>query len=625
MEPGREPVAGFARVGYALPIDLARGVAGEPQDRVSIPSPSMSIRRSGLSALAALLLTTPAALASIRHVNAGLATGANDGTSWADAYRGVDALKVAITAAVSGDDLWVAAGTYKPTTTLTRTIYFDLKTNVKIYGGFAGTETLLAERDPAANVTILSGDLAGNDGSNVFTDNSFHVVNGASAASTALLDGFTIEGGNANSSANQDRGGGLLMLSASNATIRNCIVRNNRCSFGGGAGYVNASSPLFEDCRFENNLGGSFGGAFDMASGVGAIFRRCTFSGNSAARAGGVEIFGSSNVQLTNCVFRGNTATGTGGGGAILVLSSSTVTVRDCTIVGNSAPASTGAGLAISGSSGTVANSILYSNTGSGGTQTAANQVQGATVTYSCVQGGFAGTGNISTAPAFVDAANGDYRLLVGSPGIDAGNNASIPAGTTTDRAGAPRLRDDPSTVDTGAGTAPIVDMGAFEYQPPLFQSFCAGDGTLTDHTTDCPCTNDGLLGNGCANSANLAGANLSATGTAAADDVVLSGTGMPANVACIYLQGDGLEDVVFGDGVRCVGGTLVRLRTKQNAGGASSFPEAGVDTITLSARGSVAVGSGEVRRYQTYYRNSSAAFCPPETFNVTNGWQIAW
>lgn len=154
---------------------------------------------------------------------------------------------------------------------------------------------------------------------------------------------------------------------------------------------------------------------------------------------------------------------------------------------------------------------------------------------------------------------------------------------------------------------------------------FCFGDGTLVDHTTPCPCANNGAAGNGCANSVVAAGANLSTTGTPAADDVVLVGTGMPAVVSCIYLQGDGLDDIAFGDGVRCTGGALIRLRTKTNAGGASSFPEAGVDTITLSARGGVTSGSGAVRQYQTYYRNSAPAFCPPETFNVTNGVTFTW
>ncbi|MBI5364534.1 MAG: hypothetical protein HZA53_15260 [Planctomycetes bacterium] len=153
---------------------------------------------------------------------------------------------------------------------------------------------------------------------------------------------------------------------------------------------------------------------------------------------------------------------------------------------------------------------------------------------------------------------------------------------------------------------------------------FCFGDGLDVAHTTACPCANVGSAGNGCANSVNANGANLAASGSIPADSVVLSGSGMPATVSCIYLQGDGLDDAVFGDGVRCAGGALVRLRTRLNAGGASSFPDS-TDTVTLSQRGGVTVGSGATRSYQTYYRNSAALFCPPETFNVTNGWQISW
>ncbi|MBK7874295.1 MAG: hypothetical protein IPJ77_00815 [Planctomycetes bacterium] len=159
---------------------------------------------------------------------------------------------------------------------------------------------------------------------------------------------------------------------------------------------------------------------------------------------------------------------------------------------------------------------------------------------------------------------------------------------------------------------------------PPNINAFCFGDGVDLGHTTPCPCGNVGAAGNGCANSVNPAGANLATTGATATDDVVLVGSGMPATVSCIYLQGDGLDDAVFGDGVRCTGGTLLRLRTKTNVGGASSFPDS-VETVTLSQRGGVTVGSGVTRYYQTYYRNSAALFCPPETFNVTNGQVVIW
>ncbi|MFO1009174.1 MAG: proprotein convertase P-domain-containing protein [Planctomycetota bacterium] len=173
-------------------------------------------------------------------------------------------------------------------------------------------------------------------------------------------------------------------------------------------------------------------------------------------------------------------------------------------------------------------------------------------------------------------------------------------------------------------GTFVRWDLTLRTCNPAAFNSFCAGDGTLADHTTPCPCGNNGAAGNGCANSVNANGANLVATGTPALDDVVLNGSGMPLSVSCIYLQGTATDDVVFGDGVRCTGGSLLRLRTKTNVGGASSFPDS-VETVTLSQRGGVTIGSGVRRYYQTYYRNSAALFCPPETFNVTNGWVIDW
>ena len=154
--------------------------------------------------------------------------------------------------------------------------------------------------------------------------------------------------------------------------------------------------------------------------------------------------------------------------------------------------------------------------------------------------------------------------------------------------------------------------------------AFCAGDHIDPNVTTDCPCGNLGSAGNGCANSVNANGANLDVTGNPNPDTMVLVGTGMPTVVSCIYLQGDAIEDVVFGDGVRCAGGNLLRLRTKANVGGASSFPDS-TDTITLSARGGVVPGSGARRYYQTYYRNAAPLFCTPATFNVTNGSIVDW
>ena len=121
--------------------------------------------------------------------------------SWANACT----LQTALTSAVSGDEIWVAAGTYKPTTGTDRSATFQLKNGVAIYGGFAGTETARDQRNPVANLTILSGDIDNNDSQTpIITDlttvtgnttNSYHVVTGATGAT---LDGFTITAGNAN-------------------------------------------------------------------------------------------------------------------------------------------------------------------------------------------------------------------------------------------------------------------------------------------------------------------------------------------------------------------------------------------------------------------------------------------
>jgi hypothetical protein len=150
---------------------------------------------------------------------------------------------------------------------------------------------------------------------------------------------------------------------------------------------------------------------------------------------------------------------------------------------------------------------------------------------------------------------------------------------------------------------------------------FCAGDGSASA----CPCGNFGASGHGCANSIASTGAMLSAAGDAslAHDTLVLSGASMP-NGSALYFQGTSRVasgmGVAFGDGLRCAGGAVVRLRTKTNVLGASQFPEAMDAPLSVSG----VVTSPGVRHYQVWYRNA-ASFCTSDTWNLTNGSSITW
>ena len=154
---------------------------------------------------------------------------------------------------------------------------------------------------------------------------------------------------------------------------------------------------------------------------------------------------------------------------------------------------------------------------------------------------------------------------------------------------------------------------------------FCFGDGA----PIVCGCGNPGVAGNGCANSVIAAGANLAAAGAASlgADTVGLTASGMSGGT-CIFLQGTTqVAPIAFGDGMRCVGGTLVRLSVKAIVGGAAAFPVAGDPTVSArSAAAGDVIAAGTLRYYQTHYRDAVVFACaPPATFNVTNGLSVMW
>jgi len=163
---------------------------------------------------------------------------------------------------------------------------------------------------------------------------------------------------------------------------------------------------------------------------------------------------------------------------------------------------------------------------------------------------------------------------------------------------------------------------------PVVFNAFCTNGSLGTDHTTPCPCGNIGLPGNGCGHSFDPNGANMSATGSAANDDVVLHSQFEPVSSFTLMMQHASAGDSIFHDGVICAGNPLIRLRGRSAVAGEAFFPNSNFaqdSTTTLSIRGGVPVGSGFTRYYAGWYRNASSTFCPPATANVTNGWVIVW
>ncbi len=388
------------------------------------------------------------------------AVGGNNGTSWTDAYNDLlAALAIASAPGNAVTEIWVAGGTYHPSADGDRTAAFALLNGIAIYGGFAGSETSLDERNPLSHATILSGDLEENDsGTEGLDDNSYRVVTAEGVDATAVLDGF--------------------VLTAGNAEVE-------RCTTGGGM-FVHDADPIIANCTFHANQADCGGGLY-VEDGSPTVIN-CTFYGNRADVNGGAVYNESGSPVVVNTLFTGNLAEVKGG--AVCNSGLSLPTFTNCTIVGNVSQQSGGI-YSMHGNNATLANCILWGNRDLDGCDESA-QLGGAAseVNYSCVQGlttgrrGLAGIGNIAEDPRFIDAdgadnipgtADDDVRLGAGSPCIDAADNeADIDANTSgvqslpeTDLAGNGRFFDDPAAEDTGNPplAEAIVDMGVYEYQ----------------------------------------------------------------------------------------------------------------------------------------------------------------
>lgn len=495
------------------------------------------------------------------------AIGAETGFDWTDAFTNLQSALALSTAGVTID---VAQGTYTPTSGSDRTARFNLIDGVSIYGGFGGVASSTPDaRNLSATPSILSGDI-GTAGDN--TDNSYTVVNCYYLGSTAILDGFTITGGNAidNGGYLSGCGGGVFSDNAS-PTISNCIITANTAEFGGGifdlrsalalvdstisgniatdsgGGVTNdLSTPTFNDCTIQGNSATNYGGGIDNffstaaltncqivgntanngagiscrsassalitnctirenianASGGGMkidesspIITGCNFVSNTAGAGGGVAnsdsaaptftqcIFGrntashgggmfndSSTPALTNCIFTQNQGTATGGAvvntsdspakivnclflrntsgaGAAVYNDGSNPSLTNCTLTLNNATSS-GGGMLDTSSSPTVTNCIFWNDAAPNGPEIHDDSNSGPAVTYTDVEGGQAGAGNIRSNPLFI--SDSDQHLQFISPCIDAGNDSSLAHGFT-DLSGNPRFFDFPGVDHNGA------------------------------------------------------------------------------------------------------------------------------------------------------------------------------
>lgn len=482
---------------------------------------------SSCSVLAAVTVGSGPALGQ-RHVDLG-ATGANTGDNWCDAYNAPQtAVQDALAeAAITGEDVWVARGTYTPGTAQTDTFVI---TDSDFVGGFLGNqhpsgcmsaETSIGDRPEPIHGTRLSGDIDGTAGTS--SGDCHHVVTIPGGTTDIDIDGVAFRYGYADAAGTLGGSGGGVLIEPTGSTgilFDECRFRDNFAEDAGGGLHATQAEFGMKFCVFRRNHANESageGGGMSLDN-VGEVNVFSTlFAGNRGVLGGGLSITDVSDTPsgpvVYNCEFRNNNATQ---GAAVRVDSTLGGEFGNCTVVANDAFQLPGFGAGEGGgffvdlnTVGTMAvyNSIVWNNlkevdsvwiTGSSIEGPDAALV---TVTYSDVQmlgGTWPGIGNINTDPLFVSPSTNDYNLQPGSPCADSGHDpdgllgipgippdvldldedgGAVTVLTPYDLVkGNRREKDDPMASDDGvdAGPSPcavagglvceaIVDMGAHE------------------------------------------------------------------------------------------------------------------------------------------------------------------
>ncbi|WP_139361642.1 choice-of-anchor Q domain-containing protein [Spirosoma sp. 209] len=450
--------------------------------------------------------------------------GDKSGSSWSNALPD-NQLSTYLATATDRSVFWLSAGLYKPGILTNNT--FLIPSGVRVYGGFTGTEVNLSDRV----LTVPSSTtLSGEEGDpNTSGDNNQYVVTLVTADTTTLLNGLTITRGSSAGIINRlnrdivknsqprishcsiiaNRVGMVnegLSRSECSPNLTDCVVENNQegglqnsaanlgvchvilanCSFNanssdyGGAissdGYQFGSAKITAtNCRFTNNWSRYGGGAIYVRgnSSSSLALSACLFTSNQSTGDGGgvsyaLDGFGSGTATMLNCLFANNSARY---GGSLYYTSGSrsiTPLLTNCTVASNLATLEGGAIYAQNNNNPTLTSCIVWNNSAAAFPAIRSENAS-VLVNYSNIQGGFTGTGNISTDPLFADTPSGNYHLLQNSPSINTGDpNSTTATVSVTDIAGNPRIGDS------------LIDMGAYEFKG-LEELYTLADGNWND------------------------------------------------------------------------------------------------------------------------------------------------